>query len=98
MTKEQAQVRNWDIAQLRGILSRVAKLLPDDIVGEDTDKQDELNNLAMYFYKKIEDAKVKRFTCEKCNPIHGKLTKNKKVWRCDYCKAYCVPLYNVKKD
>jgi len=41
--------------------------------------------------------KIKRYTCEQYNKEHGKLTKSKRAYKCDYYGAWGCGLYRVKK-
>lgn len=97
MTQEEAQIRNWKISQLIGILPRLNSLIPEDIK-EQMQPRDmkQFVSFADRLLECINDSKVKRFTCEKCNPIHGKETKNKRAYHCDFCGNWEDKLYTVK--
>ncbi len=95
MTKQEAQNRNWKIMQLIGMLPRVASIIPKDIKHEDEDLVEELDRICKYFLNKIHASKIKKFTCEKCNPVHGIKTENKKAYSCDYCGNWYDDLYTV---
>jgi len=96
MTRQQAQERNWKIARLSCILPSITRLLPTDIIGDDTAKVEEFQALSTYFWNKIKATKAKHFTCDTCNPIHGKITKNRKAFTCDFCDSWHETLYTVK--
>jgi len=99
MNKEYILKRNNDIRQLRGMLPRLIDLIPNDVI-EKLDKEDikQLNLILNKITNELNVVKKKRFTCENCNPIHGKRTTNKRALMCDYCRCWYCDLYLVKKD
>jgi len=56
-----------------------------------------LNRVSKHIMNELDKIKVKHYTCEQCNKEHGKLTKNKRAYKYDYCGAGGCDLYIVKK-
>ena len=99
MTKTEAQIRNWNISQLRSFLPRMQKLMPEDI--ENKIQQRDLKifySVAEKIVDCLRDIKKKNFTCNKCNNIkeNAKPTRNKLAYRCDFCNKYNEVLYTIK--
>ena len=84
------QIRNWNIARLRGILASLTHLIPDDIEFSSEDSL-ELQHLADKLLQAIDDAKPPKFVCLLCRPDleDNKPTRNKKAVECDLCGAPC---------
>ena len=99
--QRQTQVRNKNILQLRGMLPRVASLIPDDVKRYMT--REELVNFsktADSILKILNMVKVVRFVCADCaEESETRITKNKKATACDVCGDYMREnLYIAKRD
>ena len=92
-----SQDRNWKICQLRGFLPRLCGLIPAEINFSEA-KRRRLEALAKEILTKLDEIKIKRFTCINCTPTATKRTRNKKAYLCDYCGGYHArELYLVKR-
>lgn len=103
MTREQAHTRNWKIAQLRGVLPRLAsgRLIPKDISDElSREEYVAFIDTAHKIIDIMDEVKVKRFTCNGCNDVTGlHVTRNVKALMCDYCRSpWTSELYSVRSN
>ena len=86
------QIRNWNIARLKGILPSITRLIPEDVVSKfPAGKLLQFQQLADEIYQTIDDAKQPKFVCLLCRPDleDNKPTRNKKAVECDLCGAPC---------
>ena len=99
MNRKYAQERNSNIRRLRGMLPLLINLIPNDVIEKiEVDDIKQLDIILNKIIIALNQVKKKQYTCERCNPIHGKITKNKKALMCDYCRCWQCDLYLVKKE
>jgi len=91
--------RNYNIMRLRGILPSLVRLIPYEVKDSMSTKDlEHLERISKHIMSELDKIKVKHYTCEQCNKEHGKLTKSKRAYKCDYCGAWGCDLYIVKKE
>jgi len=98
MTKREAQERNWNLGILKGQLPRLKRIIPQDI--KDKMQQRDLRQFLEFaerLLECIEDARIKRFTCDDCHEHGPRPTLNKKATVCDFCGSWDKTLYTVKR-
>jgi len=99
MNATDTRVRNQNIMQLRGILPRVASLIPKDVKKLMTDKDyADFKRISYFVYNLLDEVKKKNFVCKSClEDERAVKTKNKKAIQCDKCRAWDVQLYIYKE-
>ncbi len=97
MNAKETKQRNWNIAQLRAIVPRIARLIPDDVYKQMNYTKRDISLIADDIAQALNAVKKNNFVCEKCIDISGrKRTKNKCAFKCDICGEYNDNLYLFK--
>ena len=96
MTKKEAQVRNFEIMQFRGMFNRINNLIPDDIKKELNDYQLDILEKASIVYKQVVNIMNKKVkykhlfigidnnnnsVCINCGKIKYSRNKKKCCWK-----------------
>jgi len=96
LTRKEAQQRNWNISQIRGVAPRLASIIPDDLQFEYTE---DLRHILELLMERLNEVKVKKYTCSRCTDTTTLTeTRNRQAVVCDVCNNWGVgKLYLLPK-
>jgi len=94
MTREQAKERNFKIFRLRGIISLLPTLIPEDVYKEMFYDKEDIETICKNIKIALNKVKKIEYICEDCGGT-GKVSRSKSVLLCDKCGRY-GELYRVK--
>ena len=100
MTKHEAQVRNHNILRLRGLLHGISYIIPEDVAELFPDKEEYIA-LSYKLLEVLDSVKVKKFYCGDCLRtlgLEGRVSNDRRAYKCDICGNWGVELYTVKKE
>ena len=96
LTKEQNQMRNFNIMRLRGFVPRFKSLIPPEI-REDLSYYDQLDDMQNELIALLNKIKKKKYACKNCCDYKNlKMTYAKEAIYCDYCHKFTGELYILK--